>query len=69
MIEFESDGLQGRKFFNEVTGLFLRWEEESDLTPLQMAQVAAAAINKFCDEPTIEFEADSDLDLGDTHER
>ena len=49
------------QFSNELLAVFVRWQEESDLTPLEMAEVAAIVINNFCNEETIEFEPDQDL--------
>jgi len=48
------------KFANELLTVFHRWSEESDLDPLEMAEVAVTVINTFCDEDAIQFEADSD---------
>ena len=50
------------QFSNELLNVFVRWSEESDLTPLQMAEIAAIVINNFCgDEASIEFEPDSEM--------
>lgn len=50
-----------KQFENEVSALFMRWWEESDLDEEDMAQAAIAVIERFCD-TTVEFEADFDLD-------
>ena len=49
------------QFSNELLNVFLRWSEESDLTPLDMAEIATIVINNFCDETAIEFEPDQDM--------
>jgi len=49
------------QFSNELLSVFVRWQEESDLTPLEMAEVATIVINNFCDQETIEFEPDQGL--------
>ena len=46
------------KFSTELLNLFNRWDEESDLTPLEMAEIAVIVINNVCGDGAIEFEAD-----------
>ena len=46
-----------KQFENEVSALFMRWWEESDLDEEDMAQAAIAVIERFCD-TTVEFESD-----------
>ncbi len=48
-------------FAEELLGVFIRWSDESDLDPLEMAEAAAAVINNFCDDDAIEFEPDPQL--------
>ena len=48
------------QFENEMSAVFVRWWEESDLDELQMSQIAIEVIERFCD-TTVEFEADFDL--------
>lgn len=50
-----------KQFETELSGVFLRWWEESDLDEEDMAQAAVKVIERFCD-TTVEFEADFDLD-------
>ena len=45
------------QFENELSAVFVRWWEESDLDELQMSQIAIEVIERFCD-TTVEFEAD-----------
>ena len=49
-------------FAEELLGVFIRWSDESDLEPLEMAQTAAVVINNFCNEDAIEFEPDFEVD-------
>lgn len=49
-------------FENELSSVFIRWYEESDLDELQMSHVAIGVIERFCD-TSVEF--DSDIDLSD----
>ena len=49
------------QFENEVSALFVRWWEESDLVEEEMAHAAISVIERFCD-TTVEFEADFDID-------
>ena len=50
------------KFKNELTAVFTRWYEESDLDDIEMGDAAIEVVEKFCD-VTIGF--DSDIDLED----
>ena len=43
------------KFTDELLAVFLRWSEESDLGPLELAEAAVTVINNFCDEPVMDF--------------
>ncbi len=47
-------------FENELSSVFIRWYEESDLDELQMSHVAIGVIERFCD-TTVEFEPDFDF--------
>ena len=49
------------QFSTELLSVFIRWHKESDLTSLEMAEVATIVINNFCDQATVEFEPDQDL--------
>ena len=49
------------QFDNELSAVFIRWYEESDLDEMRMAAVALAVVERFC-ETAVEFEADFDLD-------
>lgn len=49
------------QFENEVSSLFVRWWEESDLDEEEMSLAAVNVIERFCD-TSVEFEADFDLD-------
>ena len=42
---------------HELSAVFVRWWEESDLDELQMSQIAIDVIERFCD-TTVEFDAD-----------
>ncbi len=44
-------------FEHELSAVFVRWWEESDLDELQMSQIAINVIERFCD-TTVEFDAD-----------
>lgn len=50
-----------KQFENELSALFVRWWEESDLDEEDMAQAAVKVIERFCS-TSVEFEADFDLD-------
>ena len=49
-------------FENELSAVFVRWYEESDLDELEMSDVAIGVIERFCD-TVVEFEPD--FELGD----
>ena len=44
-------------FEHELSAVFVRWWEESDLDELQMSKIAIEVIERFCD-TTVEFDAD-----------
>ena len=48
------------QFENEMSAVFVRWWEESDLDELQMSHIAVGVIERFCD-TTVDFEADFDF--------
>lgn len=48
-------------FEHELSAVFVRWWEESDLDELQMSQIAIDVIERFCD-TTVDFDADFHLD-------
>lgn len=48
-------------FSEELLGVFVRWSEESELDPLDMAEAAVAVINNFCNEPVMDFEPDAEF--------
>ncbi len=52
-------------FEHELSAVFVRWWEESDIDDMQMAQIAIGVIERFCGE-TVEFEADFDLEDEET---
>jgi len=51
-----------KQFENEVSALFMRWWEESDLDEEDMAQAAITVIERFCD-TSVEFEADFEIEF------
>lgn len=51
-------------FEDELSSVFVRWWEESDLDENEMAQIALTVIERFCD-TTVEFESDIDLESDD----
>lgn len=51
----------GQKFEHELSAVFVRWWEESDLDETEMADIAIGVIERFCD-TSVEFEADFDLE-------
>lgn len=51
----------GRMFEKELSSVFIRWWEESDLDEVEMAHIAIGVIERFCD-TSVDFEADFDLD-------
>ncbi len=48
-------------FEHELSAVFVRWWEESDLDELQMSQIAIEVIERFCD-TTVDFDADFHFD-------
>jgi hypothetical protein len=54
-------------FEHEVSAVFVRWWEESDLDELQMSQIAIDVIERFCD-TTVEFDADFHWDANEMEE-
>jgi hypothetical protein len=51
----------GQMFEHELSAVFVRWWEESDLDETEMAELAIGVIERFCD-TSVEFESDFDLD-------
>ena len=49
------------QFDTELSAVFVRWIEESDLTEDEMATVAKEVTERFCD-TEVEFKMDFDLD-------
>lgn len=54
-------------FRHELSAVFVRWWEESDIDDLKMASVAMEVIEVFCGE-SVEFEADFGSDDDDDME-
>lgn len=54
----------GQKFEHELSAVFVRWWEESDLDELEMSNIAIGVIERFCD-TTVEFESEIQLDDDD----
>ena len=50
-----------KQFENELSAVFVRWWEESDIEDADMAEIALMVIDRFCGSD-IEFEADFDLE-------
>ncbi len=50
-----------KQFENELSAVFVRWWEESDIDEMEMAEIAMVVIDRFCD-TDVEFEMDFDLD-------
>ena len=48
-------------FEHELSAVFIRWWEESDLDEAEMAEISLIVVERFCD-TTVEFEADFELD-------
>jgi len=38
-----------KQFENELSAVFVRWWEESDLEDLDMARIAVKVVDRFCD--------------------
>jgi len=51
-------------FENELSSVFVRWYEESDMDDITMAEVAVGVIERFCG-TDVEFEADFEFDEED----
>ena len=51
----------GSMFEDELSAVFVRWWEESDLDENEMAQIALVVVERFCD-TTVEFESDIELE-------
>ena len=49
-----------KQFEDELSSVFVRWYEESDLDDVQMAHVAIGVIERFCG-TDVEFEPDFDF--------
>ena len=49
------------QFDTEISAVFIRWFEESDLDEVEMSKIAYQVIERFCD-TEVEFEMDFDLD-------
>lgn len=45
-----------KQFENELSAVFVRWWEESDIEELDMARIAVKVVDRFCD-IDIEFES------------
>ena len=54
----------GSMFEDELSAVFIRWWEESDLEEDEMAKIALTVVERFCD-TTVEFESDIELDDDD----
>ena len=56
----------GKKFEHELSAVFVRWWEESDLDELEMSHIAIGVIERFCD-TSVEFEPDQEFldEIGD----
>ena len=56
----------GKKFEHELSAVFVRWWEESDLDELEMSHLAIGVIERFCD-TSVEFEPDQEFldEIGD----
>ena len=48
------------QFEHELSNVFVRWWEESDLDENDMSLIAIEVVERFCD-TTVEFESDIDL--------
>ena len=54
-----------KQFENELSAVFVRWWEESDIDEFEMGQIALGVVDRFCEveiENDVEFEMDFDLD-------
>jgi|TARA_R110002167_G_scaffold265234_1_gene471927 hypothetical protein len=48
------------QFDHELSSVFIRWWEESDLDELEMSRIAIEVTERFCD-TTVDFESNIDL--------
>lgn len=48
-----------KQFENELSAVFVRWWEESDIDDLDMARIAVKVVDRFC---SIDIEYDSSND-------
>ena len=48
-------------FEHELSAVFIRWWEESDLDEAEMAEISLVVVERFCD-TTVEFESDIELE-------
>ena len=51
-----------KQFENELSAVFVRWWEESDLDELEMARIAVIVVDRFCS-VDIEYEGLDDEDM------
>jgi len=51
-----------KQFENELSAVFVRWWEESDIDDLDMARVAVKVIDRFCS-IDIEYDSINDPDM------
>lgn len=51
-----------KQFENELSSVFVRWWEESDLDELEMARIAVKVVDRFCN-VDIEYEGLDDEDM------
>jgi hypothetical protein len=51
-----------KQFENELSAVFVRWWEESDLDELEMARIAVIVVDRFCS-VDIEYEGRDDEDM------
>jgi hypothetical protein len=57
----ESEITPQEQFDTEISAVFIRWFEESDLMESEMSEIALNVVERFCD-TEVEFEMDFDLD-------
>ena len=51
-----------KQFENELSAVFVRWWEESDIDDLDMARIAVKVVDRFCD-IDIEYDPINDPDI------
>ena len=51
-----------KQFENELSAVFVRWWEESDLDEMDMARIAVKVVDRFCS-VDIEYEGLDDEDM------